>query len=255
MNAPNVRAQQYRRLADGLGLGLIYGYARLWHRWSSRGTSLRSINGPAIFIANHTCSADPAFVSAGCPRPISFLVAKEYYKIPLLHRLFDFLGCVPVARNGRDVAAARLALQRLQEGRLVCLFPEGGLSHAGRPGIRRAKCGAAWLALRSRAPVFPILIRGGPQTNSLRRAWLSPSRVHVIFGQTVDLSSYWHRPIDHGLLAEVTRHLMKSIAHLAEFRNGEGKEALLGQRKKCCNRKRGLWTRPATGLDCWSLRD
>ena len=124
------------------------------------------------------------------------------------------MGCVPVSRNGRDAVAARTAIRRLQEGRVICIFPEGGLSNAGRPRLRPGKAGAALIALRSQAPVFPALISGGPQTSSLKGAWLRPSRVRVRFGRAIDLSVYQGRPLDRRLLEEVTRVLMGRIADL-----------------------------------------
>src|SRR6202022_2482438 len=130
--------------------------------------------GPAILVANHTCSADPAFLTAGCRRVLSFMIAREDYNIRLLRPLLDYIGCVPVARNGRDAAGVRNALRRLDRGCVLCIFPEGGLSNAGRKRVRSGKAGVALLALRSRAPVFPALISGGPQTSSIPRAWLLP---------------------------------------------------------------------------------
>jgi 1-acyl-sn-glycerol-3-phosphate acyltransferase len=202
------------KLIDYLGLGVVYLYARLWHRWSKRGSQVPA-SGPAILLANHTCSADPAFLQAGCARPLSFVIAQEYYHVPLLRRLLAYIGCVPVARNGRDATGVRVALRRLAEGRMLCIFPEGGLSHAERRILRPGKAGVALLALRSQAPVYPALIVGGPRTSSLPRAWLRPSRVQVVYGPRVDLSAYYGLPIDRKLLEEVTQTLMKRVALLA----------------------------------------
>ncbi len=207
------------KLIDYLGLGVVYLYVRIWHRWSARGPQLPAA-GSGIVVANHSCSADPAFLQAGCPRPMSYVIAQEYYHIPLLRRLLVYIGCVPVARNGRDATGVRVALRRLAEGRLLCIFPEGGLSHAGRPGFRRGKAGAALLALRSRTPVYPALIVDGPRTRSLTRAWLWPSRVRVIYGEPIDLSPYYDRPIDRSLLEEVTHLFMRRIAWLGKPEQG-----------------------------------
>jgi 1-acyl-sn-glycerol-3-phosphate acyltransferase len=200
---------------DYFGVGVIRAYARLWHRWSSSGPPLLPPGGGAIVVANHTAATDPAFVAAGCGRAPSFLIAREYYEIPLFRPLFEQMECVPVARQGYDICALRLALRRLREGRLVCIFPEGGLSNAGRFRPRPGKAGVALLALRSRAPVIPAYVAGGPHTSDVVPAWLRPSRVHVVFGPPVDLSAYYGRPIDRKLLEEVTALLMCRVAGLA----------------------------------------
>jgi len=220
--------QSDQKLADFLGLGCVHGYARLWHGCSIRGPSPRSIKGAAILIANHTCSADPSFLQANCARWLSFLIAREFYGLlPLIDRVFEHQCSVPVARDGRDVAAVRTALRRLQEGRIVCVFPEGGLSGTGRGRLRPGKGGAALLALRSRAPVYPAFIAGGPQHHYVPRAWLLPSRVRVYFGPPVDLSAYYDRPINRPLLEEVTALLMRRIDSLRpQKRNQQSRRCL-----------------------------
>lgn len=197
-------------LVDFLGIGLWYVYARLWHRWSSNGWAPLPGAGPAILVANHTCSADPAFLTAGCRRRLCFMIAQEFYGNAFLRRLFHFLRCVPVQRHGRDPRAVREALRRLAEGRVLCIFPEGGLSHIGRSGSS-PKAGVALLALKSRVPVFPVRITNGPRTSRLSHAWLRPSRVHVTFGPALDLSRFYHRPITRKLLEEVTGSIMEHI--------------------------------------------
>ena len=225
---------QWRRsrqpLVEFVGLGIVGFYCRLLHRWTCAVRAQIPARGPALVIANHTCSADPAFLSAGCRRPLSFLVAREYYTIPILGRLFEYLHCVATTRNGRDIAAPRSALRLLQEGRLVCLFPEGGLSHVGLRVRRRAKLGAAFMALKTGAPVIPAWIGGGPQTDETLNAWLRPSRVVVRFGRPVTLSAYIGRRIDRKLLEEVTRLLMSQIANLGGFTMPTTAAELAGKR-------------------------
>jgi 1-acyl-sn-glycerol-3-phosphate acyltransferase len=195
---------------------LVYAYARLWHRLRIDGPGRIPGRGPAIVVANHTCGADSAFLTACSPRPLSFLIAAEYGNIPLLSRLLEAIACVPVQRHGQDVSAVRLSLRRLREGRALCIFPEGGLSRAGRSGCRRGKGGAALLALRSRAPVIPALIRGGPQTHAVARAWLRSTRVRVTLGHPIDLTDYDGRAIDRRLVEEITGVFMRSILALAK---------------------------------------
>jgi 1-acyl-sn-glycerol-3-phosphate acyltransferase len=209
-----------RPLLEALALDVDRLYASLWHRWSG-GPAPLSAHGPAILVANHTCSADPTFLLAGSPRLFGFLTSRDHYNLhPLSRWLLDWLGCVPVTRNGQDASAAREALRRLAQGKALCVFPEGNLSGVGRGRLRAAKHGAAFLALASRAPVFPVYIAGGPRTHKLLQAWLWPCgrAVRVHYGQPVDLSAYYHRPRTRKLLAEVTELLMQQVAALAPRR-------------------------------------
>jgi 1-acyl-sn-glycerol-3-phosphate acyltransferase len=94
-------------------------------------------------------------------------------------------------------------------------LPEGEISSLARAAGQPPKDGAALLALRSRAPVFPAYIAGGPQTPHLLRNWLWPScGACVFFGPAIDLAPYYDQPIDRPLLRQVTRLFMERIAAL-----------------------------------------
>jgi 1-acyl-sn-glycerol-3-phosphate acyltransferase len=204
-------------LAEFLALGVVRLYAALWHRWRANGPAPFPAAGPGIVIANHTCSADPTFILAGSRRLISFLVAREHYNVSRVsRRILDWLRCVSVTRNGQDVCAIRAALRRLQEGRLVGVFPEGNLSGVTRGQIRPGRAGVALLALRSGAPVFPVYIAGGPRTEKLLPSWVFPSKVavRVVYGPAVDLSAFHGRRLNRKTLEEVTAYLMDHVAAL-----------------------------------------
>jgi 1-acyl-sn-glycerol-3-phosphate acyltransferase len=204
-----------------LGLILTRMYTGLWHRWSSNRPSPFPDKGPAIIVCNHTCSPDPMFVLSGGRRMISWIVARDHYNVsPITRWILDWMSCIAVTRNGRDAGAARTALRRLHEGKLVGVFPEGNLRGVARDRIRPGKHGVALLALRSRAPVFPVYIGGGPRTEKLLKAWLRPASrpAHVVYGRPVDLSAYYDRPIDRQLLEEVMALIMSRVAALRPSR-------------------------------------
>jgi processive 1,2-diacylglycerol beta-glucosyltransferase len=225
---------------DLLELEALHLFARVWHRCAGNGPSPLPEKGPVIVIANHPNHADPAFLAATSGRPLRFLHAGEYYDVPVLRRLFARAGCIPVARDGGDAGAVRRSLRLLQEGAALCIFPEGEISGVERRPIGKlgrngrlarggARCGAAYLALRSRAPVYPAYIDGGPQRHHLLNDWLVPSPgVQVCYGPPIDLSRYFDRPIDQELLREVTDLFMQCIA---ELRPEEGPFPEVGDQK------------------------
>jgi 1-acyl-sn-glycerol-3-phosphate acyltransferase len=193
------------------------GYSHLWHRWSCNHPARLPRHGPALIIANHTCSADPNFLLAGCDRPISFLVAREHFDIhPLTRAILDQLHCVPVTRDGRDFIALRKALRRLEEGGAVCLFPEGNLSGVPARRTLPAKHGIGYLALRTRVPVYLAHITGGPQTERLLNSWVlpTPKAVRVHFEGPVDLGAYLGRTRNRRLIVDVANVLMARVEKL-----------------------------------------
>jgi 1-acyl-sn-glycerol-3-phosphate acyltransferase len=189
-------------------------YAQLWHRWSCNGMAPIAADGPAILVANHTCSADPMFLQPALPRIPCYITSREHYAgSAFIRSVLDAMDCVPVVRNGRDAGAALRALRRLREGRILIIFPEGNLSGVARNRLRTGKHGAALLALRTRAPVYPAYIAGGPRTEKLLLSWIwpPPGRVRVYFGPAVDLSAYHDRPRTRRVLEEVTALLMQRV--------------------------------------------
>jgi 1-acyl-sn-glycerol-3-phosphate acyltransferase len=197
-------------------------YARVLHRFSTNRPDPFPATGPAVVAITHTCSADPTFLLAVCRRnQLSFIVAYEFYHThPIITNVLDTMGCVAVKRGGNDPNALRGALRRLEQGGIVCLFPEGNLSGVARNRLLHAKPGAALLALHSKAPVIPVAILGGPRTHKLLYSWLVPSlrSTKVIFGDPIDLLAYYDRPRNRALLEEVRDVIQKRIGELAQRR-------------------------------------
>ncbi|MEY4187015.1 MAG: 1-acyl-sn-glycerol-3-phosphate acyltransferase [Planctomycetota bacterium] len=180
--------------------------------------------GPAIIVSNHTSPVDPILLWArhftAFRRPhlrvIGYLTAREYFELPgFVNWVCRAMECIPVDRNGRDMQSVRQALERLKQGRLLGLFPEGRLN-AESPDERllAGDTGVAWLALKAAVPVIPIFIQSAPRSGSMVWVFFRRARVRLIYGQPLDLSAWRGRRSSPELLAEVTDHIMSSLAQL-----------------------------------------
>lgn len=196
---------------------IIWLYCKLWHGWRAIGLARLPTAGPAIIISNHTSTVDPFFLQCATHRVISFLMAREYLGIRWMQPIYKLSGVIAVNRTGRDTAATRAALRALEEGRVLGIFPEGGI-RLERHGVGAGKPGAAMLALRARAPIYPAYIDRRLHSNSIVRAVLDPCKTRVYFGPPLDLSAYYAREQDRELLREVAEFMMQSIAALAPSR-------------------------------------
>ncbi len=80
------------------------------------------------------------------------------------------------------------------------------------------KPGAAFLALATRLPVYPVHISGGPHTDELVEGWIMPTRraVRVVYGDPIDLSQYYGRPRTRRLIEAVSAVMMREIMALNE---------------------------------------
>lgn len=109
--------------------------------------------GGFLLLPNHITWVDAIVLQMACPRPIRFVVAQEFCHKPLLRPILGILGCIPIdARNSRS--AIRAAAEKISEGEIVCLFPEGQLERGGT--LLRLQRGYELIARYANAPVVPV---------------------------------------------------------------------------------------------------
>lgn len=195
------------------------------------------VHGAALIIVNHRSPVDPILVFSGSPlkreghsvRRLEFLTATEYCNLGgFLSFVTRTMQVIPVDRDGRDMGPVKEALRRLREGRLVGIFPEGRINDGGDGSeLLPGNPGMAWLALHSRAPVYPVFIHGAPQGENMIVPFHTFARVRLVYGDAVDLSAYYGRRITQELLQEVAGLLMRRLAELGGARvAGEDAESI-----------------------------
>ncbi|MCL6624879.1 MAG: 1-acyl-sn-glycerol-3-phosphate acyltransferase [Fimbriimonadales bacterium] len=118
--------------------------------------------GPLLVLANHISDCDPPVIGYALPRPAYFMAKAELFSIPILAPLIRALRAFPVRRGAPDKTAIRTAVELLQKGEAVVIFPEGHVSETGT--LQPLQPGAA-LILR-RAPV-PVICCGVINTNRI----------------------------------------------------------------------------------------
>jgi 1-acyl-sn-glycerol-3-phosphate acyltransferase len=116
--------------------------------------------GPLIIVANHVNFLEvPLLYTHLQPRPVTGFAKVETWSNPALRLLADLWGAIPLSRGEADVSALRQALAALEAGHIVTMAPEGTRSGDGR--LQRGYPGAVLLALRSGAPLLPVVCYGG----------------------------------------------------------------------------------------------
>jgi 1-acyl-sn-glycerol-3-phosphate acyltransferase len=131
---------------------------RLFTRTQVKGLENFPRQGPALLVINHLGDADVPLALAYFPTQIDGLAKAELYDYPLLGWLMEAYGVIWVHRGRPDRRALRAALEGLAQGRIVGIAPEGRESLTG--SLEEATHGAAFLALKSGAPLLPITFTG-----------------------------------------------------------------------------------------------
>lgn len=114
--------------------------------------------GPLIVVSNHLSYNDPPALFASLPRSLNYLGKVELFSNPLKRTIMRWVGVFPLDRAATGVDGMRTALDLLSQDRALVIFPEGRISLDKT--LERAKGGAAYLAIKSQAPILPVGITG-----------------------------------------------------------------------------------------------
>lgn len=115
-----------------------------------------AIRGKAIFVCNHISMVDPAVLAVMSPRLIHFMAKAELFKNPVGNVLFRLFLAFPVNRKQSDMASLKNAIRVLEKGKVFGIFPEGKRAVTDEMDVFEK--GAAFLAIRSGAPIVPVYI-------------------------------------------------------------------------------------------------
>jgi 1-acyl-sn-glycerol-3-phosphate acyltransferase len=160
---------------------------RLIFAWSCRVHRLRKTqrypSGPFIVVANHISHFDPPMFGCWFPRYIDWMAMEEFYRNRWSAWLMRSLCAFPVKRSTGDFASLRAALGRLKIGRVVGIFPEGGIRAGASSVLEGAPVwvGFAGLSVKSDKPVVPCVVVGTDRLYQPKN-WLPFRRVPVWMG-------------------------------------------------------------------------
>ncbi|RME55618.1 MAG: glycerol acyltransferase [Deltaproteobacteria bacterium] len=195
-------------------------YERYW-RVEASGISNIPIQGPAMFVANHSglLPYDALLISLAVelehpnPRPVRFLIEDIFSAAPFLGPFLTRIGMVRACQENGEML--------LRRGHLIGVFPEGikGISKRYRQRYRMQRFGRGGfirLAIKTKVPIVPVAVVGLEEVHPIvARADLIgrpfgfpftpitptfpllgplgllplPSRCFIHFGEPIDLST------------------------------------------------------------------
>jgi acyl-[acyl-carrier-protein]-phospholipid O-acyltransferase/long-chain-fatty-acid--[acyl-carrier-protein] ligase len=154
--------------------------------------------GGALIVPNHVSMVDAVLLIASIDRPIRFLMFKGSYDHWLVKPFAKIMGVIPISSQLRPremIQSLRAATQALQDGEIVCIFPEGQMTRIGqmlpfRRGMERIVKGVD-------VPIIPVNLGGvWGSVFSFERGrylWKLPRKipypVTVTFGKAMPTSS------------------------------------------------------------------
>ena len=148
--------------------------------------------GAALLVCNHVSFVDALLIGGAVRRPIRFVMYYKIYNLPVLNFIFRTAGAIPIAGRAEDEAIYERAFikiaQYLNDGELVCIFPEGKLTSDGQ--ISEFKAGVRVILEQTPVPVIPMALQGlwgsffsrDPSKGFFHRLW---SRVTLVAGAPI----------------------------------------------------------------------
>ena len=190
-------------------------------------------HGAWVLAANHGSYIDPIVLGAAVRRRVAFLMTEVVWRRPSMRWFYRWNRAIPVAARGGNRDALRAARAILQQGRVIGIFPEGGLARDGLPLLGNP--GAMSLVLNEGVPIVPVGIVGASAALPPGALWPRPRRITIRFGKPItanELDALGAEDRRTRLLAS-TRLVMDRIAALVGETSREAVlEAQLGSTRR-----------------------
>ncbi len=154
---------------------------RLWFRMRIEGPT--PPKGPYVLAANHRSFVDPLVLGAATNARIVYLMTEVVWRARGLNWFYRWNRAVPVSARGGNRDALRAARIVLQQGRVLGIFPEGGLSRDGLPML--GSPGAVSLVMQEQVPIVPVGIVGAFEAMPPGATWPRPRPITIRFGQPI----------------------------------------------------------------------
>lgn len=168
--------------------------------------------GGGMIAPNHCSFLDPPLVGISCPDKIHFLARETLFHFPPFAWLIRQLNTHPVHRGKGNINTLKMALELVQSGKKVVIFPEGKRSMDGE--LQNGQLGVGMLVQRARCRVIPVYIHG------TYLAWNARRKFPKLWGKT---ACVFGKPIEYvesraedkkEAQAEIVDTIMEKIADL-----------------------------------------
>lgn len=160
-------------------------------------------NGPVVICGNHTNNFDTPLLFCSTKRTIHFLAKDELFK-GFGKYFFKAMACIPVNRRQKDHDALEKAIQVLNNGQLIGIFPEGTFNKTDDI-IMPFKYGAVAMAYRTNSTIVPFSITG-------KYKIFKRNSITLCFGEPYKIKTDDLTEANNELMAKVKELIIKNRA-------------------------------------------
>lgn len=138
--------------------GLTFIVFKLLFRIRIEGKTNIPLQGGVILASNHRSYLDPIVLGLLTQRKINFLAKEELFRNPVFGYFISKLGAFPIKRQHLKKKSYLRAVQLLEDGKILALFPEGTRMNSPQLGFFHK--GALKISYETKVPVVPVFIKG-----------------------------------------------------------------------------------------------
>ncbi len=146
--------------------------------------------GKLILCCNHFSAFDPVLMGEYYPRPVYFMAKRELFRKFFFRILIEFFNAFPVNRSGVDRSAINKAVDVINSGNTLGIFPEGTRSSGEKIGAGHK--GLALIAYLTGAPILPMAICDLKKVSRGRKKIIWP-KIRIIFGDIINTEEIFNK--------------------------------------------------------------
>ena len=190
----------------------------IYFRWKVYNPERLPKEGGVILASNHASILDPPMVSSGVTRMVINFGRSSLFTLPVVGAVLRSWKAVPVDRDGGGGAGLKAILDRLLDGGVILVFPEGTRTTDGK--LRPAKSGIGLTVIKSNAPVVPVRVFGTFEAFGRQMKFPRPHHVAVKYGMPLDFAALraeaktCAKPRVKEIYQQVADEIMTAIAKL-----------------------------------------
>ena len=189
----------------------LSGVIRLIFRIKVVGRENEPDEGGYVVVANHVSATDPIIICyAFRKHQVHFMAKKELFGVPLFGRVIRMLGAFPIDRGGSDVGAIRTAVEIVEKGKALGIFPQGHRYPGVDPRETKTKNGAVLIASRVNAPIVPVYIWHKRNKGGFLK------KTYVIIGEKIPFEAFNYNKEESGEYARITGQIFDKVCALGE---------------------------------------
>jgi 1-acyl-sn-glycerol-3-phosphate acyltransferase len=198
----------FQRLLWATGRVISRTLSILFFRFHSRGQAHMPPTGGVLLLSNHQSFLDPWILGIALSRQLHYMARDTLFKGGWLQWVAETFNTFPVRRGAADLAAIRNAVERLDKGYIVTVFPEGTRSD---DGVIQPVIGGFSLILnrcKTDVPIVPAVIDGAYESWPRHAKLPHPRPVRIAYGQPIP-PAQWRALSPEQLAARIRQEFVR----------------------------------------------